>query len=379
MARKKAQAGPAGKGRPATDKKARRHQSEKEIFALDIGTRTVIGVVGERLEGDAFRVLDHEQMEHPGRAMMDGQVEDIAQVGRLIKEVKERLEGRLGIRLSRVSIAAAGRMLRTVQVRATRQLPGPHSLADRDMVIGLEGEAIELAQEQAKAQAQDGGREGNYYCVGYSIVEYCMDGQPVSQLVGHTCSEISVELIAAFLPYSVVEGLYAAVDMNELEVMSLTLEPIAAINVLIPRELRLLNLALVDIGAGTSDIAVCRDGRINAYDMATIAGDELTEAIIRAYLVDFPTAETMKRGLSRGWIPSPTKTSWASSRPSAQRTWPKPSKAPRPSWPRPWRKKYWIATAGRLPPCSSLAAAARWPAFPKPWRSTWAYRRPMWP
>lgn len=270
-------------------------QGENLIFALDIGTRTVIGVVGERLPDGSFRVLAYEQMEHPGRAMMDGQVEDIAQVGRLILQVRDRLEQRLRIRLSRVSIAAAGRMLHTVRVSAERTFP-TRAVADRDAVIGLEGEALELAQEQVRSD----GRDQNYYCVGYSIVEYRMDGQPVSQLVGHTCAKISVDLLAAFLPYSVVEGLYAAVDMSGLEVMSLTLEPIAAINVLIPRELRLLNLALVDIGAGTSDIAVCRDGQIASYEMATIAGDEITEAIIHKHLVDFATAEQIKRSLAAG-------------------------------------------------------------------------------
>ena len=85
-----------------------------------------------------------------------------------------------------------------------------------------------------------------------------------------------------------------------LQVSSLTLEPIAAMNAAIPVELRLLNLALVDIGAGTTDIAVCRDGSVTGYTMATIAGDEITEAIMRTFLVDFQTAEEMKRNLRPG-------------------------------------------------------------------------------
>ena len=279
-----------------TQQPRKRPQGSNLIFALDIGTRTVIGIVAERV-GDGFRVKDYELMEHPGRAMVDGQVEDIAQVGRLIVEVQRRLEARLRVSLSRVSIAAAGRMLRTARVSVSRELPAPQSIVARDVVLGLEGEAIELAQEQIR---QEGGPGGSYYCVGYSIIEYIMDGQPVSQLIGHTCSHVGVELIAAFLPYSVIEGLYAAVDMSKLEVASLTLEPIAAINVLIPRELRLLNLALVDVGAGTSDIAICREGRVASYDMATIAGDELSEAIIRDYLVDFSEAERLKKSLSGG-------------------------------------------------------------------------------
>ena len=79
-----------------------------------------------------------------------------------------------------------------------------------------------------------------------------------------------------------------------LEVASLTLEPIAALNAVIPADLRLLNLVLADIGAGTTDIAVCRDGAVVGYTMATIAGDEVTETLMRRYLVPFATAERMK-------------------------------------------------------------------------------------
>ena len=91
-----------------------------------------------------------------------------------------------------------------------------------------------------------------------------------------------------------MESLYSAMKAVGLEVASLTLEPIAAINATIPRDLRLLNLVMVDIGAGTSDIAVCRDGSVVGYTMATVAGDEITESIMRTYLVDFSTAERIK-------------------------------------------------------------------------------------
>ena len=113
-------------------------------------------------------------------------------------------------------------------------------------------------------------------------------------MLGHKGKKASVELIAAFLPSLVVESLYTVTDMNGLEVASLTLEPIAAMNVIIPPEVRLINIALVDIGAGTTDIAISQQGSIVAYAMATIAGDEITEEIIQKYLVDFETAEQIK-------------------------------------------------------------------------------------
>ena len=97
-----------------------------------------------------------------------------------------------------------------------------------------------------------------------------------------------------FLPEDVVDGLYSAVERAGLQVANLTLEPIAAINVAIPENFRMLNIALVDVGAGTSDICITRDGSIIAYGMIPFAGDELTEVIVQAYLVDFATAEQIK-------------------------------------------------------------------------------------
>ena len=79
-----------------------------------------------------------------------------------------------------------------------------------------------------------------------------------------------------------------------LTVANMTLEPIAAINVAIPENYRMLNIALVDVGAGTSDISITRDGSIVAYGMIPYAGDELTEVIVQHYLVDFKTAESIK-------------------------------------------------------------------------------------
>jgi cell division ATPase FtsA len=105
---------------------------------------------------------------------------------------------------------------------------------------------------------------------------------------------IQVELIATFLPDDVVDGLYKAVEGAGLSVQNLTLEPIAAIQVAIPEMYRMLNIALIDVGAGTSDISITKDGSIVAYGMLPYAGDKITEEIARYCLVDFQTAEKIK-------------------------------------------------------------------------------------
>ena len=106
------------------------------------------------------------------------------------------------------------------------------------------------------------------------------------------------DVLATFLPRDVIDGLYSVCDKAGLKVLNLTLEPIAAINVAIPEKFRLLNLALVDIGAGTSDICITREGSITGYGMLPCAGDYLTESIMYALLTDFATAEQVKLDFS---------------------------------------------------------------------------------
>ncbi|MBR5229623.1 MAG: pilus assembly protein PilM [Firmicutes bacterium] len=264
------------------------------VFALDIGTRSIIGIVG-KVEGDLFNVLAIESEEHTKRSMKDGQIENIDQVAQVAKKVKKRLEDKLGVTLKKVCIAAAGRTLRTQKASYEIQLEQTQYI-DKELISRLEVGAVSAAEEafnkESFAEDEEAGR--GFFLVGYSVLSYFLDNFNISSLKDHRGKNLRAEIIATFLPAEVVDSLYMTMQKCDLEVTSLTLEPIAAINAAIPQDLRLLNLALVDIGAGTSDIAVCRDGGITGYTMATVAGDEITETIMKQYLVDFGTAEMLK-------------------------------------------------------------------------------------
>lgn len=266
-------------------------QTDRVIFALDIGTRSLIGMVGT-VEENKVKIIAVEREEHPERAMVDGQIEDIEKVAALAGKIKKRLEDKLHCELKNVCVAAAGRALRTERAEFEMELPGTQIITD-EIISRLEAGAISKAEEAFDAeQAEDAYHR--FYLVGYSVCQYYLDQYMISSLKDHRGRKVKVDLIATFLPSEVVESLYTTMNKIGLEVASITLEPIAAINAAIPENLRLLNLVMVDIGAGTSDIAACTDGSVTGYTMATVAGDEITETIMKAYLVDFDTAENMK-------------------------------------------------------------------------------------
>ncbi|MCL1823021.1 MAG: pilus assembly protein PilM [Oscillospiraceae bacterium] len=265
------------------------------IFALDIGTRTVVGIVGESND-EEFSLTECVVEPHNKRAMIDGQIEDVKQVSKIVAKVKTRLEELTGIKLTKVSIAAAGRALRTHKTTMEFDISDRETIT-ADMVKSMEIETIQKAQSQLDEEIKE---KTSFYCVGYSVINYLLDDYKMLNLEAHKGKTASIELIATFLPSVVVDGLYSVMDMNGLTVASLTLEPIAAMNVVVPPEIRAINIALVDIGAGTSDIAISRDGSVVAYAMATTAGDEITEEIIKMFFVDFATAEEMKKASTSG-------------------------------------------------------------------------------
>ena len=267
------------------------------IFALDIGTRSVVGMIGVH-DGNIFHVVDYEQSFHQERAMRDGQIENITLVADVVKQVKTALEKRNKIKLTKVCIAAAGRALITKKISHTQELD-PTEEITQTQLNAMEYCALGIAQSEFDQDlAQQPENKTTFYCVGYSITKYKLDDYQSSTIIGHKGKEVTIELIAAFLPQNVVQNLYAVMTANQLTVENLTLEPIAAITVVVPEDIRLLNIALVDIGAGTSDIAISKDGSIIAYDMVTIAGDEITEAIMQKCLCNFENAEKIKLSLN---------------------------------------------------------------------------------
>lgn len=261
------------------------------VFGLDIGTRSIVGTVGYK-SGDQFVVAAQRVKEHETRAMLDGQIHDIQKVGETIRIVKEQLEEAVERKLSEVCIAAAGRVLKTVTTRVEYPFTGDKEVSQED-IYGLISAGVERAYQEFLEKKEE--EEIKFYCVGHSVVRYYLNGYPMGNLEGHKARTIGVDLIATFLPDDVVDGLYKAVELAGLSVSSLTLEPIAAIQLAIPEKFRMLNIALLDVGAGTSDISITNDGCILAYGMIPVAGDALTEEIARHCLVDFATAEQIKR------------------------------------------------------------------------------------
>lgn len=268
---------------------------KERLFALDIGTRSVIGIVAEKESDGSLRIIATDRREHKTRAMLDGQIHDVPQVAAIIDEVKSSLVKKTGP-IKSAAVAAAGRALYTMTAEAEMDTNGVITAEEQR---NLDFAGVQAAQAAlTKSHAVDD--PTLYYCVGYSTIRYLLDGNQLKSLIGQRGKKAKAVVIATFLPRQVIDSMQSALQAASLEMKALTLEPIAAINVLIPPTMRHLNLVLVDIGAGTSDVAITKNGSVIAYGMVPQAGDEITEAISQRFLLDFNVAENIKRQAADG-------------------------------------------------------------------------------
>ena len=267
--------------------------SGRPQLSLDIGTRKVVGLL--TIAGPkGLKIIAAEKVEHATRAMFDGQIHDVEQVALVVSRIVQKLQAKAGEPLTEASVAAAGRALRTFKGTASRELTGLIELT-HDVVFAMELEAVQAAQTAMAAALEHREQPQDYHYVGHSTMGARLDGLAIGNLVGQRGNLAELDVIATFLPRGVVDSLQAVLQRCGLEMTGLTLEPIAALGVAVPQSMRHLNLVLVDIGAGTSDIAITSKGSVTAYDMVPIAGDEITEALSETYLLDFTVGEALKR------------------------------------------------------------------------------------
>jgi len=264
-------------------------------FALDIGTQNVVGMLLRKVPPDEgkknekkqeFRLLAWAEATHVHGAMRDGQIVDVAQAATTVRCVVEALTTSAKIsRLPPVRLAAAGRALTTTYGHVQKV----HSIRRRfteEDASRLVWEALEDAQREAPKGAT---------LVGYEVVRFLLDGEEYPSLAGQSGFIVEGEVLATFLPKAVLDGLLATIERAGLEPHSITLEPLAALHAIVPPELRHLDLALIDMGAGTSDVAIVREGKIVAYRMLPLAGDEITETLARELFTGIDEAERIKR------------------------------------------------------------------------------------
>ena len=275
------------------------------IVALDIGTEFVKALVA-RVEDDKLVIIGVGRQHQGLNDMQAGAIADIAAVVRNCDAALNAAEQQAGVSVRTAVIGIAGELVKgtTTTVRVRRKNPS------KQLDIEETEQIIKLVQERAMAKAKQqlawelGGKEVEIRLVNSALVRIDIDGYPVTNPVGFQGKEIVVQLYTAFAPLIHIGALERTAQELDLDLVAVAAEPFAVARAVIGNDPNAsMNAILMDVGGGTTDIAVLHDGGVQGTKMFGIGGRAFTRSIEREMSIPFSQAENFKLALGSQNLP----------------------------------------------------------------------------
>ena len=298
-----------GANKAATSVKNRsgKPAGDKYVVALDIGTEFVKALIGHIKDDGSIEIVGVGRQHQALSDMQAGAIADIAGVVDNCDKALTQAEAQAGISVRTAIIGIAGELVKgtTTTIRVARK-NGTKPLDITEMQ-----KIISLVQERAEAKAKQqlawelGGKEVEVRLVNSALVSIEIDGYPVTNPIGFQGKDVVVQLYTAFAPMIHIGALERTAQELDLDLLAVAAEPFAVARAMIgDKPDQNYSAVLMDVGGGTTDIAVVNDGGVQGTKMFGIGGRAYTRAIERDLSVDFEQAEELKLGLSTNKVPS---------------------------------------------------------------------------
>lgn len=301
----------ARKGAQQVSSKVRAKTAKSDdqyIVALDIGTEFVKALVGKvSTETGEITVIGVGRAHQSLSDMQAGAIADIASVVSNCDKALNDAETQAGVSVRTAILGIAGELVKgtTTTVRVTRKTPTkPLDIAEMEKIIAR---VQERAEGKAKTQLawELGGKSVEVRLVNSALVSIEIDGYPVTNPIGFQGKDVVIQLYTAFAPLIHIGALEKTAQELDLDLLAVAAEPFAVARAVIGNNPNQnLSAILMDVGGGTTDIAVVNDGGVQGTKMFGIGGRAYTRAIERELSVDFEQAELLKIGLSTNKVPS---------------------------------------------------------------------------
>lgn len=276
------------------------------VVGLDIGTEYVKALVA-RVDGGELEIIGAGKSHQGLSDMQAGAIADIGAVVANCDEALNEAEQQAGISVRPTVIGIAGELVKgtTLSVKFKRRD------ADKELDLTEIKRIINMVQKKAEERARQqlswelGGKDVEIRLVNSALVSIEIDGYPVTSPVGFKGKEVSVQLYTAFAPMIHIGALERTAQELDVDLLAVAAEPFAvARSVIGDNADSSMSAILMDVGGGTTDIAVLDNGGVQGTKMFGIGGRAFTRSIEKALDVSFTQAEELKVGLSENKVPS---------------------------------------------------------------------------
>ena len=278
------------------------------LVALDIGTEFVKALIGEVVVDPASGAPSHVNILGVGRQrqrltdMQSGAVTDITGVVENCDAALKMAEKMSGVVAKDVVVGIAGELVKGAStiVRYKRATPSdPIDMTElRKILDRVQYRAFERAREQLTWET--GYKELEVKLVNTAIVDVQIDGYRVTNPIGFQGRDVSIQLFNAFAPMVHLGALQSVVQDLDLNLISVAAEPFAVAKSVGGQDSGEFSAIFIDIGGGTTDIALVNNGGVEGTKMFAIGGRAFTKRIAQVANTSFEKAEEMKIAYSAG-------------------------------------------------------------------------------
>lgn len=300
----KAKTGASKASAAARDRAAQK--GDQYLVALDVGTEFVKALIGQIHEDGTVEIIGVGRQHQALTDMQAGAIADIAAVVENCDKALNQAETKANVSVRTAIIGIAGELVKgtTTTVRVARRHPTkPLDITEMEKIINL-------VQERAQARAKQelawelGGKEVEVRLVNSALVSIEIDGYPITNPIGFQGKDVVVQLYTAFAPMIHIGALEKTAQELDLDLLAVAAEPFAVSRAVIGNNPNQnLSAILMDVGGGTTDIAVINEGGVQGTKMFGIGGRAYTHAVERDLSVPFEQAEELKVGLSTNKAP----------------------------------------------------------------------------
>jgi cell division protein FtsA len=291
----------------AAARKGQKSADDQYVVGLDVGTEFVKALIGKvSPEDGTIEIVGVGRQHQQLTDMQAGAIADIASVVQNCDQALAEAEEQAGVSARTAVIGIAGELVKgtTTTVRISRKNASkPLDLAEMEKIIRLVQERAE-AKARSQLAVELGGKSVEVRLVNSALVSIDIDGYAVTNPIGFQGRDVIVQLYTAFAPMIHIGALERTAGELDLDLLAVAAEPFAVARSVIGDKVNQnLSTILMDVGGGTTDIAVINDGGVQGTKMFGIGGRAYTRSIERDLNTSFDQAEELKLSLGSQKVP----------------------------------------------------------------------------
>jgi cell division protein FtsA len=270
--------------------------------ALDVGTEFAKALVLDIDDQNRGTVRGVGRKRQGLSHMQSGTVADIGAVVDNCAVALQEAEEMAGFRPSQVVIGIAGELVKGFTTSHTQERKKPDvPITDAELqklIDGVQREALEEAERSITWET--GLPNVDVRLVHAAVTSSSIDGYAVTNPVGFQGRHVRIGIFNAFAPLVHLGALESVAAELDLELLEIVAEPYAVARVIGAEQVRQAGALFVDIGGGTTDVALVRSGGIEGTRMFALAGRAFTKSLADRLDLPFPRAESLKVDYARG-------------------------------------------------------------------------------